>query len=254
MSKIRVIGTGGIGLCLLPTLCRYVNYSEKLFPEPQIHLIDGDSFEEKNRARQAFTEYGNKASQTKAALEEQFGRIQFTDHPVFLDDTNVVRHVRDGDIVLLCVDNHKTRKLVSDRACELDNVTVISGGNDTEDGNVLIHIRRDGKDLTPPLASRYHPEIANPTDLHPGELANPGSCDRIAADVPQVVIVNNLIAANMLAAFYSITKPEIYTTRVLARPEMYGETLTDVRTLTTVARERFAHPNWAVPTLAGVRV
>ena len=238
-NKIKVIGTGDIGLCLLPTLCRYVNYSVGLFPDPQVHLVDGDSFEEKNRARQGFSDYGNKASQTKANLEAEFGRITFWDHPTYIDEANVVRFVREGDVVLLCVDNHKTRKIVSDRACELENVTIINGGNDTEDGNVMIHIRRGGKDITPPLASRYHPEIVNPTDLHPSELANPSSCTRIAAEVPQVVIVNNLIAANMLSAFYCITKPEIYEGRVLKKPEAYGETLSDVRLLCTVSRDRF---------------
>ena len=54
-----------------------------------------------------------------------------------------------------------------------------------------------------------------------------------------MVIVNNLIAANMLSAFYCITKPEIYEGRVLQKPEAYGETLSDVRLLCTVSRDRF---------------
>ena len=30
--KIKVIGTGGIGLCLLPSLCRYLNYNGETYP------------------------------------------------------------------------------------------------------------------------------------------------------------------------------------------------------------------------------
>jgi molybdopterin/thiamine biosynthesis adenylyltransferase len=151
--KIKVIGTGGIGLCLLPSLCRYLNYNGEKFPAVEVSLIDGDTFEERNRERQDFVETGPKASMTAAEYRGKFPRLMFWDHPVYVADHNVIQLIRENDIVLLCVDNHKTRKLISDRAEELKNVTVISGGNDWTDGNVLLHIRRDEKNLTPPLAT-----------------------------------------------------------------------------------------------------
>jgi molybdopterin/thiamine biosynthesis adenylyltransferase len=239
MAKIKVIGTGGIGLCVLPTLCRYVNYETDIFPEADVHLIDGDTFEEKNRNRQEFSEIGPKATQTADDLRAKFPRISFHDHATFVDEDNVIRFLREGDIVMLCVDNHKTRKIISDRACELKNITIISGGNDRHDGNVLTHIRRDGRDITPPLASHYHPEIANPTDMHPSELAQAGTCARMAAEVPQLVIVNNLIAANMLSMFYNLTDPVVYQERVMAKPQAYGEACSDMLSMKTVPMDRF---------------
>ena len=236
-TKIKVIGTGGIGLCLLPTLGRFLNYEKVKFPSVELHLIDGDSFEDRNADRQEFSEIGPKATVTANAMRGEFGRVGIYDHPVFLDDDNIVRFIREGDIVLGCVDNHTSRKMLSDRACELDNVTVISGGNDRVTGNVLIHIRRDGKDLTPPLASRYHPEIMNPTDLHPNQMNQPGSCSRRAAEVPQLVVVNNLIAANMLAAFYNLTDPEIYQ-NIVKNAKMYGEIYVDMIAIRAKANER----------------
>lgn len=236
--KVKVIGTGGIGLCLLPTLCRYLNYNGEKHPAVEVSLIDGDSFEERNRERQDFVEVGPKASMTAAEYRGKFPRLMFWDHPTYIADNNVIQLIRENDIVLLCVDNHKTRKLVSDRAEELNNVTVINGGNDWTDGNVLVHIRRNGKNLTPPLANKYHPEIMNPTDKNPAEVEQkPDGCADLAAAAPQLLIMNNYIAANMLAAFYIVTDEKLYE-KVIANPENHGEFYCDLPTLKTVARPR----------------
>lgn len=235
--KIKVIGTGGIGLCLLPTLCRYLNFNGEKFPNVEVSLIDGDTFEERNRERQSFDQVGPKASVTVEKYREDFPRLMFWDHPVYVADHNVIQLIREGDIVLLCVDNHKTRKLISDRAEELKNVTVISGGNDWTDGNVLMHIRRNDKNLTPPLASKYHPEIVNPTDKHPGEVDQAQGCAELAPASPQLLIANNYIAANMLAALYNILD-EGQLAKVMAAPENFAEVYCDLTILKAVPRPR----------------
>ena len=160
--KVKVIGCGGIGTCLLDPLCRYLNFSDN--PNVEVSLIDGDTYEERNRERQIFQAAGPKASITAERLREEFNRLNFWDHPVYLGDHNTITLIREGDIIFSCVDNHKTRKLISDRAEELNDVVIISGGNDWEDGNIQVHIRENGKNITVPVASRYHPEIMNPTD------------------------------------------------------------------------------------------
>lgn len=228
MTKIKVIGTGGIGLCVLPVLTRFVAYEKNKFINPELHLIDGDTFEAKNAARQEFTEYGNKAEETAKNLRSKFGLPIFA-HGVFLDNDNIVRHIRENDIILCCVDNHNTRKIVAERVSELDNVTFISGGNDDTDGNVFLHIRRDGKNITSPITV-YHPEIDDPADLHPSQANQPGSCTRAAEANPQILIVNNLIASGMLSAFYNVTDPEIYK-KILEKPALYGEVCYDMVTL-----------------------
>lgn len=235
--KVKVIGTGGIGLCVLPTLSRFLNYSSDQFPSVEVSLIDGDVFEEKNKARQSFGELGSKSSVTAAEYSKEFERLQFKDHPTYIDDHNVNQLIKEKDIVLLCVDNHKTRKLVSDRAAELNDVTIISGGNDWTDGNVLIHIRRDGKDLTPAMTSKFHPEIANPTDKHPSEVVVKKGCQAAAPAAPQLLITNNLIAANMLAAFYNIVD-SFQVKAVMEKPAKFAEVYCDVATLCSVTRER----------------
>lgn len=238
-TKVKVIGTGGIGLALLPQLCRFLNYENEKFPQVELSLIDGDSFEDKNRNRQKFTNLGSKATQTANDLRNEFPRILIYDHPVYVDDDNVVRFMRDGDIVLSCVDNHKTRKILHDRAMELNNITVISGGNDVTDGDVLTHIRRNGEDITAPIGCKvHHPSIANPTDLHPSQHNQPGSCTRMAEQTPQLVLMNNLVAANMLAMFYNVTDPVVYSSKIMKNPAMYHQVYLDMTMMAAVPRER----------------
>ena len=58
-----------------------------------------------------------------------------------------------GDVVFLMVDNHASRHLVDEHAATLADLTLISGGNDYEDGNLQVYLRRDGRDLTPSWAA-----------------------------------------------------------------------------------------------------
>jgi hypothetical protein len=225
--KVKVIGTGGIGLCVLPVLCRFLNFASDRFPDVQVSLIDGDHFEERNRERQDFTEIGPKASMTAAKLRDDFPRLSITDHPVYLDDLNVNQHIRENDLVIMCVDNHKTRKLISERAENLNNVTVISGGNDLTDGNVLVHIRREGENITPPLASAFHPEIKNPLDKHPGEIENAQGCQAMVIAEPQLLIMNNLIASNMLVFVHNILDDDRFA-KILKEPEYWHEQCCDM--------------------------
>lgn len=238
--KIKVIGAGGIGLCVLPILCRFLNYNVEKFPDVQLSLIDGDHFEERNRERQDFVEVGPKASMTAEKYRDEFPLLTIFDHPVYVADHNVIQLIREGDIVILCVDNHKTRKLISDRAEELKNVTIISGGNELTDGNILVHIRRDDKNITLPLASVFHQEIVNPKDKHPDEVEQAQGCAVVAVAAPQLLITNNLIAANMLVFLHNILDENRFT-QILASPEFWHELFVDMQGRkgpSAVARER----------------
>jgi hypothetical protein len=113
--------------------------------------------------------------------------------------------VGERDLVFLCVDNHKSRKLVSARAGRLRDCVLISCGNDGVEngrtgtyGNVQVYIRRSGRNVTNPL-TRFHPEIARPVDKRPDEAG----CMELAASAAQIGITNVAVAAASLAAFYA---------------------------------------------------
>lgn len=67
-----------------------------------------------------------------------------------------------------------------------------------------MHAREGGVDQILPIASRYHPEIREPTDKNPGDkdstVAGHGALVR---PDPQLLISNNMIAAMMLNCFYA---------------------------------------------------
>jgi molybdopterin/thiamine biosynthesis adenylyltransferase len=222
MLEIKAVGIGGIGCALLPFLCRYLQYSRE---KARITLIDGDRFERANASRQSFSRLGNKAEVKAQELAQEFENLSLRSVPEFVTGANVSRLIRAGEVVFLMVDNHASRKLVSDHAATLAEITLISGGNDFVDGNVQVFARRQGLDLTPSL-SRYHPEIAQPQDRHPADL----SCEELmAAGAPQLLFTNLMVAAMMLNAFYAwsqdrLTYSEVYLniqenlTRPVTRP------------------------------------
>jgi len=196
MLEIKAIGIGGIGCALVPFLCRFLQYAGE---KARITLIDGDRFERANAARQTFSRLGNKAEVKAQELAQEFEALSVRAVPEYVTEANIARLIRDREVVFLMVDNHASRKLVSDYAATLADITLISGGNDYEDGNIQVYLRRDGRDLTPSL-TRYHPEIAHPQDQNPAVM----SCeDLMAAGAPQLLFTNLMVAALMLSAFYT---------------------------------------------------
>jgi molybdopterin/thiamine biosynthesis adenylyltransferase len=196
MLDIKVIGIGGIGCALLPHLVRYLAVSAV---PARLTLVDGDAFETRNADRQAFPEAGNKAKVKAMELARQFEGLSFRATAEYVTPENVGRIIRSGDVVFLGVDNHSTRRLVSDHCQVLPEVTLISGGNDYTDGNVQVYLRQAGRDVTLPL-TRFHPEIADPRDRPPHEM----SCDELAEAVaPQLLFTNLAVASAMLSAFYA---------------------------------------------------
>lgn len=194
--KLKIIGIGGIGQWLLLPLCLFFRQQE----EPTVvWLIDGDDYEERNRERQHFRKVGNKAQIKVDELAPQFPEISFLPVPFFVTVGNVTEIIEEGDWVILAVDNHKTRKIVSDHCQGLEDVVLISGGNELTDGDVSIYIRRDEEDLTLPLTT-FHKEIEFPSDEGPSEEG----CAVLAEAEPQLIFTNFLIAAGILAAFYRV--------------------------------------------------
>ncbi len=197
---ITLIGVGGIGCALAPFLARYLQAERQVTgEEARITLVDGDTFESRNAARQSFETLGNKAKVKATELARRFPDLSFRAIPEFVTTENLPQVVKAGDLVFLAVDNHATRCVVSRRCEELSDVVLISGGNDFTDGNVQVYVRQDGRDMTLPL-TRFHPEIADPKDKSPVEM----SCEELAAvAAPQLLFMNLSVASAMLNAFYA---------------------------------------------------
>jgi len=199
IDRVVIVGLGGVGTRLAPVLCQYLTYKS---PTTQVVLIDGDNFEPRNAERQVFAQIGNKAEVTAAQAQAEFTQLTIEAKPRFLTQDNVFVFIKEGDIVFCGVDNHASRKLLSDHCGTLSDVTLISGGNDFDDGNVQVYIRRSGKNFTVPL-THLHPEIEFPKDKNPAEL----DCMQLAATgTPQLIFANLKVATEMLCAFWAVTE------------------------------------------------
>ena len=214
--RVKVIGCGGVGGHLLPNLCHYLHAERRC---AHLLLVDGDRYEARNRSRMRFASCENKAIVTARELAAAFGDVLTIEPmPAYVTAGNVGAVIEERDVVFLAVDNHATRRLVDERCAALADVVLISGGNDgVEDGRtgtygtVQLVRRAGGRALTSSL-QRFHPEIREPEDRHPGEL----DCIALAQEgAPQLLFTNLAVASAMLNAFYAVqhqasTYEEVY--------------------------------------------
>jgi hypothetical protein len=208
LGVVKIVGLGGVGGIVARYLATWLGAQRH---PARLVLIDGDAFEARNAERMLFSRGGNKAAVVRDDLLEQLPESELLLSAVeeYVSAVNLPRLVQSGDVVLLAVDNHATRKLVADHCTRLDDVCLISGGNDGVGadaagqplrgtfGNVQIQVRRAGRDVSPRLDA-FHPEIASPRDAHPGEL----SCTQALVAVPQLLFTNLATASAMLSTLY----------------------------------------------------
>lgn len=202
-SRYVFIGLGGIGGLLVRLMVPFL-YSVQT--PSTVLLVDGDDYEESNRARMLFREPGPKVLALAEELADIYwGRVTIVPTPHYVTADNVSSVVRNGDVVFCQPDNHATRRVVERRCLRLRDVALFSGGNDgVEDGktgtygNVQVYLRAGGQELTNRL-TRFHPEIARPKDRLPTEQG----CAAAAAQAPQLIFTNAAVASAMAGAFYA---------------------------------------------------
>ena len=127
--SVKLIGLGGVG----SIVARYAGvFLASLSQEIRLVLVDGDAFEHSNASRMLFADCGNKAAVLRREMLPRFAEstLSLVAIEEFLTPGNVSRLIQAGDICLLCVDNHATRKLVNDYCATLPDICLISGGND----------------------------------------------------------------------------------------------------------------------------
>lgn len=210
-AVFKLIGAGGTGgIVARYGLLLVVSLAEKLNRSARWVIIDGDEFEHANRVRMLFSQYGNKASVLCDELMDVVAgsRVALSAIGEYLAPENVSRLVHDGDTILLAVDNHATRKLVSDYCGRhLNEFCIISVGNDAVGPDSSGRSRRGtyancqvylkGRCDSPSL-TRYHPEIDEPRDRLPGEA----HCTQSWASAPQNLLANLAAASAMLNALW----------------------------------------------------
>lgn len=222
---VYIIGIGGIGSNLVDPVCRIL-YSGAHADNHKLHLIDGDSYEVRNIGRQHIFSDGigmNKAEYHATRLRRA-ANIPVIATSEFLTPSNIKKIFVDKSsypIVLACVDQHASRKLIQDHLREVfyDSL-LISGGNELTTGDVLICCRM-GRYTTNGI-DMYHQEIRYPTDRRPDQVG----CEmQIAAGETQLISTNFMVAAWMLVAFERFIR---YFRNCEAKPPIIDEILFDL--------------------------
>ena len=213
--KIAIVGCGGVAGYLALPLVKYFGNINKDYilvnEKNSIVFVDGDRFEPKNLSRQVCSEdaYGVNKARWLGSFCRLFSPstlgIEIMDDYVKKD--NIDSCLKGVEIVLLCVDNNKTRKLV-DSWCKRNTVILINGGNELYDGNVQFC----GKGTQ--SLSDVHKEIDEPGDKSPGD-----SCDRIIDVSPQICITNNMVASLMLVQLFRCLEDKTF--KILKNNELY---------------------------------
>jgi len=219
-TSVKLIGLGGVG----SISARYLAvFMASLGCRLRLVLIDGDKFEPGNAARMLFSSLGNKAAVIRSELLPRFSETSLMLMAVekYITPQNIERIVHDNDIVILTVDNHATRKLVSNHCRRLENVVLMSGGNDGVGndtagrrtrgtyGNCQIYIRIENRDISPPI-TRFHPEIQTPADKLPDQLA----CTELIQSVPQILFANLAAASAILNAFWLLCCNDLHYSEI----------------------------------------
>jgi len=170
-KKVVVIGLGGIWSYLRPILCRMMTYSQGA--PARLKLVDYDVFSRSNLERQEMfpvDEARLKVTVHAERIRNEFPRLKVEEVKKFVTKKNIRGIVEDGSIVVSCVDNQATRKLLAEHVRTLKNVALISGASDEDRGNAHLHLVLGGKELTKGM-DECHDNVANPQDKNPGELS-----------------------------------------------------------------------------------
>ena len=201
-KNIFVVGVGGTGSFLMPVVMRYLASRTDVNKELLVKIIDGDKYDEGNFARQEFAHSRvgrNKAEVQEEIYQRKFPALTISSVPEYLGSSNIEMIV-DGSIIFCCVDNHFCRNLLSKHCQTLNNVILISRGNEHVDGNVQSYFKIDGKEMNHPIEYR-HPEIERTNDGDRSEM----SCEELhnLPSESQVIFANAMSGTLMACLFYS---------------------------------------------------
>lgn len=212
------IGCGGTGSYVSVPLAKYISHHQLLGGRTTLKLVDGDVFELKNLERQNFDAIAIAAPKALAIAEQiktTLGSALNLDLEViheYLLESNIDSILTDDSTILLCPDNAKCRILVQEWALQkCKNVTIISAGNDYDDGQVQVMMIKNGELITPTL-TQYYPELL---EIAKGEkdvsekVAGAEGCHIDAQSDPQLIFANMMAGTLMLSYIYALEKKTI---------------------------------------------
>ena len=195
--SVIVIGAGGTGTYFLKEFSRFL--SGKPSGETRVSsltVFDGDTVEEKNLERQAFTEDDlgqNKAAVMADVLNSAFG-LDWRASGEYLLNTSQLKDAVKYDtvpVIVGCVDNHSCRLVIEKYFSSVRDCFYLDSANEFTTGEVVFSYRAENRTVSP-CRSHYFPKIREKA-----KARNEMSCEELNNVAPQH-IATNMCAGNIL--------------------------------------------------------
>lgn len=195
ISKIVIIGCGGVASWLMPPLVKLLAQMQH---KPDLILVDGDTIEQRNLERQFFTDEDigkNKAQATAEKYAGQFNSITFVSR--YFNAGQTFDEPVGTALFICCADNHAARRAVLEAVDTGGHWAIIAGNEYTEAESYFYDQRMKGSPSDPRV---FYPSIL--TD-NTGDPTRPVGCTGEAAiAAPQLVLANFSAANHALWLFY----------------------------------------------------
>lgn len=215
MNDIYVIGCGGVGSWLAPSLCLLAGPN-------RIILVDGDRLEEKNLNRQLFNREDIGATKAQA--------LALRYHCQYRDEyysPGIIEHSMT-DWLICVVDNHIARKDVL-AACDTYGCQAIFAANETHSAEAYYyHVEFRGTKVDPRV---YYPEIL--TDVSNNPLAARSGCTGEAQVQNRQLVSANFMAAALAQQLYVVWGMEFPTLEASIKPRLPFKLVSNLTKLET---------------------
>lgn len=229
IGSTLIVGAGGIGTHLAEPLARLLKFHEN--GHFRIVIADGDTYEEKNLARQMFPMDRIGMNKAVALVDQVYDAVPRDDADDSIEDIQgyissdvdaagtmmrCYRGMNDDEalLVCLCVDNDATRRIFYDSMAllpkEHPDVVILDCGNDLETSTVVASFwsKRESKLVSP---MKMYENLRNPKDRVPG-----GGCVDLAPSTPQLMVANMAAALSALLLVQALLDGRKFTDVVAA--------------------------------------
>lgn len=243
-TRIVLFGCGGTGAYVLQSVCRLLYSIRQANAEadtnanhetaalaggslpkktPEVLIVEGGEVCERNVLRQGYlpADAGrNKALTLSERYSGAYG-MAINAYPYYINEqTEIESLVCNGAVVIGCMDNAASRKVLDEKLSEYTDVVYLDSGNgavalpeaDAEigqterlaireggwDGQVVLGARKDSETILPLPAETFPDliEVADADDRHPEQIP----CGEVTSSAPQRAMTN-LMAANVILSY-----------------------------------------------------